>query len=42
MSLTRPALGSLVLLCLLLAACDRPAEEAAAPHAPIVPVEPYR
>lgn len=39
MSLTRPALGSLVLLCLLLAACDRPAEEAAAPPAPSVQVE---
>ncbi len=34
MSLSRPALGSLVLLCLLLAACDRPAPDAAAPPAP--------
>lgn len=42
MSLTRPALGSLVLLCLLLAACDRPAEEAAAPPAPKVQVERLR
>ena len=39
MSLPRPALGSLALLCLLLAACDRPAPEAAAPPAPRVQVE---
>ncbi|EHK68902.1 putative efflux system inner membrane protein [Pseudomonas psychrotolerans L19] len=39
MSLSRPALGSLALLCLLLAACDRPAPEAAAPPAPRVQVE---
>jgi len=39
MSLSRPALGSLVLFCLLLAACDRPAPDAATPPAPRVQVE---
>jgi len=42
MSLTRPALGSLVLFCLLLAACDRQATEATAPPVPRVQVETLR
>lgn len=39
MSLPRPALGSLALLCLLLAACDRPDPEAATPPVTRVQVE---